>query len=56
MNKINVCLFSGDEILAVNGYSMQGLSHGEAVVVFKSVRSGQVILYIARREQQARRR
>ncbi|KAF0311564.1 PDZ domain-containing protein 2 [Amphibalanus amphitrite] len=49
-------LIEGDEILAVNGYSMQGLSHGEAVVVFKSVRSGQVILYIARREQYGRRR
>ncbi|XP_043223091.1 uncharacterized protein LOC122382175 [Amphibalanus amphitrite] len=49
-------LKEGDEIVAVNGESMQGLSHGEAVVVFKSVRSGQVILHVARREQPAKRR
>ncbi|XP_037078700.1 uncharacterized protein LOC119099743 [Pollicipes pollicipes] len=49
-------LIEGDEILAVNGESMQGLSHAEAVVVFKSVRSGQVLLYVARREQAGRRR
>ncbi|XP_037080727.1 uncharacterized protein LOC119101495 [Pollicipes pollicipes] len=49
-------LKEGDEILAVNGESMQGLSHAEAVVVFKSVRSGQVLLYVARREQAGKRR
>jgi len=49
-------LMEGDEILAVNGESMQSLSHAEAVDVFKSVRTGQVVLYVARRDNTPRRR
>ncbi|XP_037078692.1 serine/arginine repetitive matrix protein 2-like [Pollicipes pollicipes] len=43
-------LIEGDEVLTLNGESMQGLLHSEAVTLFKSVRSGQVTLEVARRE------
>ena len=39
----------GDEILAVNGSILHGLSHGDAISIFKSIRSGPVVLQIARR-------
>ena len=41
---------TGDEILAVNGTPLQGLSHSEAISVFKSIRNGQVIVHAARRD------
>ena len=40
---------SGDEILAVNGSILHGLSHGDAIAIFKSIRSGPVVLQISRR-------
>merc|ERR1712150_96792 len=42
-------LLEGDEILAVNGSILHGLSHGDAISIFKSIRSGPVVLQIARR-------
>ncbi|XP_065576507.1 uncharacterized protein LOC136037684 isoform X1 [Artemia franciscana] len=42
-------LREGDEILAVNSKPLQGLSHSEAISVFKEVRSGTLILHIGRR-------
>ncbi|KAG7154608.1 putative PDZ domain-containing protein 2, partial [Homarus americanus] len=39
----------GDEILAVNGKSLSGLSHAEAIAVFKSIRAGKVIMHVGRR-------
>jgi len=41
--------WTGDEILAVNGSILHGLSHGDAIAIFKSIRSGPVVLQIARR-------
>ncbi|XP_063225167.1 uncharacterized protein LOC134532567 [Bacillus rossius redtenbacheri] len=43
-------LLEGDEIVAVNGESMQGMSHAEAINVFKKIRSGEVALHVARRK------
>ena len=43
-------VFSGDEILSVNGHSTQGLSHSEAISIFKGIRSGKVTIHVARRE------
>ena len=43
-------LFSGDEILSVNGHSTHGLSHSEAIAIFKGIRSGKVTIHIARRD------
>ena len=40
----------GDEILAVNGLALQGMSHSEAISVFKNIRSGRVVLHVARRD------
>lgn len=40
---------AGDEILAVNDESLVGLSHAEAIAVFKRIKSGDVVLTIARR-------
>lgn len=45
-------LLAGDEILAVNGVVCHDLSHGEAVVLFKSIRSGEVVLNVCRRTKQ----
>lgn len=43
-------LFSGDEILSVNDVELAGLSHAEAIQIFKRVRNGQIRLKIARRK------
>ena len=39
----------GDEILAVNGEILHGLSHDEAIAIFKRIRSGPVVMQIGRR-------
>ena len=52
----NIMTFSaGDEVLAVNGLALQGMSHSEAISVFKNIRSGRVVLHVARRDAAARR-
>lgn len=43
-------LRAGDEILAVNGQVCHDLTHQDAVKLFKSVRSGEVVLNICRRK------
>ncbi|CAB4059043.1 unnamed protein product [Lepeophtheirus salmonis] len=40
----------GDEILAVNGEILHGLNHGEAIAIFKRIKSGPVVLQIGRRK------
>merc|ERR1719362_1471564 len=40
----------GDEILSVNGHSTHGLSHSEAIAIFKGIRSGKVTIHVARRD------
>ena len=47
--------YSGDEILAVNGLALQGMSHSEAISVFKNIRVGKVVLHLARRDAATRR-
>jgi hypothetical protein len=42
-------LRAGDEILAVNGNVCHDLSHQDAVRLFKSVRTGEIVLNICRR-------
>ncbi|XP_059082309.1 uncharacterized protein LOC131879868 isoform X2 [Tigriopus californicus] len=42
-------LFEGDEILAVNGDILHGMSHEEAIAIFKRIRRGPVVLQIGRR-------
>ena len=41
---------SGDEILSINGLSVQGLSHREAISIFKTIKAGIVTIHIARRD------
>ncbi|XP_069672470.1 uncharacterized protein [Periplaneta americana] len=48
-------LKEGDEILAVNGKALHGLSHQEAITVFKEFKSGQIVLHIGRRVPKRRR-
>ncbi|PSN49346.1 hypothetical protein C0J52_04299 [Blattella germanica] len=48
-------LKEGDEILAVNGNPLQGMTHSEAITVFKNIKSGEVILHVGRRDIQTRR-
>ena len=48
-------IFAGDEVLAVNGLALQGMSHSEAISVFKNIRSGRVVLHVARRDAATRR-
>ena len=47
--------YTGDEILAVNGMALQGMSHSEAISVFKNIRVGKVVLHVARRDAVTRR-
>lgn len=42
-------LLEGDEILAVNGMVCHDLAHLDAVLMFKSIRSGKIVLNISRR-------
>ena len=42
--------FIGDEILAVNGKSLQGMSHDEAINEFRAIKQGPVILRVAKRD------
>merc|ERR1719220_705473 len=49
-------LKEGDEILAVNGLALQGMSHAEAISVFKNIRSEKVLLHAARRDATMRRK
>uniref|UniRef100_A0A1B6C200 PDZ domain-containing protein n=2 Tax=Clastoptera arizonana TaxID=38151 RepID=A0A1B6C200_9HEMI len=44
-------LREGDEIIAVNGTTLQGLTHSEAIAVFKDIKSGTVMLHVGRRDQ-----
>lgn len=43
-------LRAGDEILAINGHVCHDLTHSEAVKMFKSVKSGEIVLNICRRK------
>ena len=45
----------GDEILSVNGISVQGLSHGEAIAIFKNIKVGTIRITVARRDAIAKR-
>ncbi|XP_071449316.1 uncharacterized protein [Hetaerina americana] len=45
----------GDEVLAVNGKPLHGLSHKEAITVFKEIKSGQVQLHLGRRVPRRRK-
>lgn len=42
-------LLEGDEIVSVNGESLAGLSHANAIATFKKIRSGSVVLHVVRR-------
>ncbi|XP_068626597.1 uncharacterized protein [Battus philenor] len=42
-------LREGDEILSVNGRGTAGLTHGEAIRLFKDVRAGPVLIRVTRR-------
>ncbi|XP_033361787.1 uncharacterized protein LOC117240042 isoform X2 [Bombus vosnesenskii] len=40
----------GDEILAINGISMDGLTHAKALQSFKAAKAGKMILHVGRRD------
>ena len=42
--------FSGDEIFSVNGRSVAGLTHSEAIGIFKETKVGPIHVTIGRRE------
>ena len=42
-------VFEGDEILAINGTICHDMAHQEAVKMFKSIRTGKIVLNISRR-------
>ena len=47
---VTIFIISGDEILSVNGMAVQGMSHSEAISIFKNIKIGIVTLHIARRD------
>lgn len=42
-------LKEGDEIMTINGQSLRGCSHAEAIAAFKRIKQGSVVLHICRR-------
>lgn len=54
--EVAILYISGDEILSLNGTSFDGFTHNEAITLFKSVKSGDVVLEVARRESLTQRR
>nr|XP_045587120.1 uncharacterized protein LOC123749052 [Procambarus clarkii] len=48
-------LKEGDEIFAINGESLAGASHAEAIAMFKGIRSGKVVLHVGRRAPSKKR-
>ncbi|CAG2160107.1 unnamed protein product [Oppiella nova] len=42
-------LFEGDQIFSINGESTEGLTHSEALTMFKRIKRGDVVLHIGRR-------
>ncbi|KZC09971.1 PREDICTED: uncharacterized protein LOC107188091 [Dufourea novaeangliae] len=40
----------GDEILAINGMSMDGLTHAKALQSFKAAKAGKMVLHVGRRD------
>jgi len=49
-NVIKGTLRAGDEILAINGSSLDGLTHAKALQMFKNAKAGNLILHVARRD------
>jgi len=49
-NKSYLIFIIGDEILSINGQVLQGMTHGQAIAVFKNIKHGMVSLHIARRQ------
>ena len=45
----NQFLFIGDEIFSINGRAVQGMTHQEAISLFKEVKQGELLLTIGRR-------
>ncbi|XP_073844290.1 arc isoform X2 [Musca autumnalis] len=45
-------LQAGDEIIEINGTSVQGMSHAETIGLFKNVREGAIVLKVLRRKLQ----
>ena len=43
-------LFAGDEIFSVNGRSVAGLTHSEAIGIFKETKVGSIQVTLGRRE------
>ncbi|VVC35690.1 Hypothetical protein CINCED_3A017868 [Cinara cedri] len=43
-------LKEGDEIISVNGKSLDGFKHSQAIALFKEVKYGQIIIQIGRRD------
>lgn len=46
----NIIPQTGDEIVEINGNSVQGMSHAETIGLFKNVREGTIVLKILRRK------
>ncbi|KAK8754529.1 hypothetical protein OTU49_016614, partial [Cherax quadricarinatus] len=44
-------LQEGDEILAINGKPLHGSSHKDAILAFKEIKQGKVVLHIGRRRK-----
>lgn len=50
------CLHVGDEILTINGISMEGLTHEQALQTIRNTKPGEMILHIRRRDSTHLRR
>ena len=42
---------SGDEIYSVNGVPVAGLTHSDAISMFKEVKQGEIVIVVGRRKK-----
>lgn len=47
--KVQQLFISGDEFLAVNGQALHEMTHSEALQIFKSIKTGPIVLHVCRR-------
>ena len=42
----------GDEVFSINGAPVQGMTHAEAIALFKEVKQGALVVVVGRRRSQ----
>ena len=51
ITNIKFFALSGDEIYSVNGVPVAGLTHSDAISMFKEVKQGEIVIVVGRRKK-----